>query len=806
MAVHKLSAAELKCRCHREELNFETTAEVQPLEGMIGQDRAVRAMEFGLRIKHTGYNIFMTGLTGTGKLSYALAAVKRIADVEPLPDDWLYVYNFDNPGEPLALDLPAGGGAVFSRYVEELIDDLKRAIPKAFDTEDYERQKGVYLKEFQEQRHAYLEELNRAAAEHGFALKRTSSGYVTIPVVEGEQIGEEDYAALEQPVKDELEKKSTAVQLKAMEITRRIQSAERELKDRFTDLDQKIAIAATGHLFSEIIERYSSFPKVRRYLKALREDVLSNLDEFRSDKEEQPFPLLWLRSQSKEQAEQRYQVNLIVDHRETGGAPLVHETNPSYYNLLGRLEYENRFGTVLTDFTMLRAGAFHRANGGYLILQANDILAGVQSWEVLKRALKNREIRIEALGEQYALTAFSTLRPQPIPLQLKVIMIGNPMLYQLLYYYDEDFRKLFKVKVDFDVEMEKQAENVAKMAGFIAYHCRREKLRHFHREAVARIIEYSARLAENQEKLTTRFNDIVELLYEADTWAAIEGVEVVDAAQVEKALAEKEYRSNKYEQKIQEAVEREQILLDLEGARAGQVNALSVVDLGDYRFGHPSRVTASVHPGRRGIVNIERESKLSGRIHDKGMLILGGYLGHRYGRKVPLNLSASLCFEQSYSGVEGDSASAAELFALLSSISGIPLRQGLAVTGSINQNGEMQPIGGVNSKIEGFFKACRNRGLTGEQGVIIPEANRKHLMLSDEIGAAVNAGDFHLYTITTVDEGLSLLTGMEAGAEGEDGGFPPGTVNAAVVAQLQRFAEALRRQRGPEETDEREPR
>lgn len=802
MAVDKLLPDELKYHCDLEKLPFKTTAEVLPLEGMIGQERAVKAMEFGLQIKHAGYNIFMTGFTGTGKLSYALSAVKKAAAAEPLPEDWLYVHNFDNPGEPLALNLPAGEGFAFRGYLKELIEELKQAIPKAFDTEDYERQKGAFVKEFQAQRHTHLEELNRTATEHGFAMKRTSSGFVTIPLLEGEELSEEDYNKLGQAAKEEMEKKSTAVQLRAMEITRRIQSAERGLKEKFKELDQKIAIAATGHLFSELIDRYGGFFEVQRYLEALREDVLSNLDEFRADKEEQPLPFPWMRSQSTELASLRYKVNLIVDHRETQGAPVVYETNPSYYNLLGRLEYENRFGAVITDFTMLRGGAFHRANGGYLILQANDILTGVQSWEVLKRALKNKEIRIEALGEQYALTTFSTLRPQPIPLQLKVIMIGNPMLYQMLYHYDEDFRKLFKVKVDFDVEMEKHDDNMSKMAGFIAYHCEQEKLRHFDRAAVARIVEYSARLAEHQEKLSTRFNDIVELLYEADTWAGIAGNSITGAEHVEKALAEKIYRSNKYEQKIQEAVEKGQILLDLKGARIGQVNALTVINLGDYQFGRPAKVTASVYPGRRGIVNIERESKLSGNIHDKGMLILSGYLGRRYGCQVPLNLTASLCFEQSYSGVDGDSASAAELYALISSISGIPLKQGLAVTGSINQNGEIQPIGGVNSKIEGFFKTCKNSGLTGEQGVIIPEGNKKNLLLDDEIAAAVAAGKFQIYAISTADEGISLLTGKEAGAEKPDGTFPPGTVNEAVVKQLRQFGEALQLQKGPGEEDE----
>ena len=795
MAIYELNAADLKYHCDPQRLPFETTAGIPPLEGMIGQERAVKAMEFGLQIKRAGYNIFMTGFTGTGKSSYALSAVQKAALQEARPDDLLYVYNFDNPGEPLALNLPAGQGALFTRHVEELLEDLRQAIPKAFDTEDYERQKASYVKEFQEIRGVHLEELNKIAREHGFALKRTSSGFVTVPLVDGEQVSEEDYAKLDQPVKDELEKKSTAVQLKALEIMRRIQSVERELKEKFKQLDKKIAIAATGHLFNEILEKYSDFPRVQSYLQALKDDVLSSLGEFRAEEEEQSFPLFWLRRQSQEQAELRYKVNLMVDHRETEGAPVVYETNPSYYNLLGRMEYENRLGAVITDFTMLKAGAFHRANGGYLILQAKDVLAGLQSWEVLKRTLKTKEIRIETLGEQYAMITVSTLRPQPVPLQLKVILIGSPLLYQLLYSYDEDFSKLFKIKVDFDVEMDMDDDNMAKMAGFIAYHCNLQQLRHFDRKAVARMVEYSARLAEHQEKLSTRFNDIVELLYEADAWAEIDGAAAVGGAQVEKALAEKIHRSNKYEQKILEAIKRGQILLDTEGVGVGQVNALSVLDLGDYHFGRPSRVTAAVYPGRRGIINIERESKLSGKIHDKGVLILSGYIGRRYGSKVPLNLSASLCFEQSYSGVDGDSASAAELFALISSISGIPLKQNLAVTGSINQKGEIQPVGGINSKIEGFYDACRVKGFTGEQGVIIPGANLKNLMLRDEIGEAVAAGTFHIYAITTVDEGIELLTGRDAGKELADGGFPPGTVNEAVISRLRKYAEVFRKEK-----------
>jgi len=555
---------------------------------------------------------------------------------------------------------------------------------------------------------------------------------------------------------------------------------------------------AIGHLFNDLMEKYDQFEPVKNYLKAVQEDILSNLSEFMVDEEEAQNPFFWLRRQNVEQAEIRYKVNLVVDNRETCGSPVIYETNPSYYNLIGRVEYENRLGMIVTDLTMIKGGAIHRANCGYLILQARDVLSSPQSWEALKRVLKTREIRIENIGEQYGLMAMSTLRPQPIPANLKVIMIGSPLIYQLLYHYDEDFRKLFKVKADFDSEMDRNQDNIYRMAGFISTHCQQENLRHFHREAVARVVEFSARLAERQDKMSTRFNEVVELLYEADAWAERDGSDIVKAEHVDKALEEKIYRCKKYEQKISEAVERGLILLDVEGEKIGQINGLSVIDLGDYQFGRVSRITANTFLGRRGIINIERESQLSGKIHDKGVLILSGYLGMRYGQQVPINLSASLCFEQSYQGVEGDSASAAELFCLLSSLAGVPLKQSLAVTGSVNQKGEIQPVGGVNQKIEGFYNACKVKGLTGDQGVIIPAQNRKDLMLSEEIVTAVREKRFHIYAISTVEEGLALLTGMEIGELREDGTYPPDSFNGRVISALKRFNELLKGEEGEE--------
>ncbi len=787
MAWNKLQEDELRYSCNLNKIANNSTEEMPPLEDMIGQERAVEATKFGLRIKRPGYNIFMTGLTGTGKSSYAQKIIEKLSVEEPIPDDWLYVYNFESPGEPVTLSLPAGDGHMFCQQIEELLYDLREAIPKAFSGDEYERQKSVFVKDFQEARSSYLEELNTAAKEQGFELKRTNTGFVTVPLNNGEEISEEDYAKLDQETKDKLEKKSNEIQLKAMEVMRRIQKVEKEYKEKLKKLDQKIGLSSIGHLFNDLIEQYNDYPKVVTYLNSYREDVLSSLDDFKGDDEDHQNSLFWLQRQSQDKTDMRYKVNILVDNRELEGAPMVYETNPSYYNLLGRVEYENRLGMVVTDFSMIKPGALHRSNGGYLILQARDVLTAMQSWEVLKRVLRTREIRIENMGEHFGLVAMSTLRPEPIPLNIKVVMIGNPYIYHLLYHYDEDFRKLFKIKADFDIEMEKGDENIKKMVAFISFHCKKHELRHFDLTAIAEIVEYSSRLAENRDKLCTCFNDIVDLLFEADAWADLEGAEKVSEKHVNKALENMVYRSNKYEQKLIEAIKEEKILLDFEGSKVGQVNALSVMDQGDYRFGRPSRITASTYLGRKGIINIERESELSGRIHKKGVLILSGFLGMRYGSITPLNITASLCFEQSYGGVDGDSASAAELFAILSSLSETPLRQDIAVTGSINQKGEIQPVGGINHKIEGFYMACKVKGLTGDQGVIIPEKNLKSLILKKEIIEAVSGNMFNIYTIKNVDDGMNLLTGMEVGELTENGQYPDGTINRQVIDKLQEY-------------------
>ncbi len=804
MEAYRLEVDKLYKKCDPEIFEFETTEEVPPLEGILGQERAVRATDFGLRIKRFGYNIFFTGHTGTGKISYAREVVDAMAENEPVPDDWCYLYNFKNPGEPLALNLPAGMGSDFSRDIDKLLEELNEVIPKAFNTEEYERQKASLFKKFQDKRSALMEELNKVAQENNFMLKRTGTGYLTpVPLKEEKELSEEEYSQLSQEEREALEKKSTEVQLKSMEIVRKVQNEEKRLKEEFRELEHKTGLDALGHIIDELKEKYNKYPKVEHYLELLKEDVLEHLSDFREDEEEKQMPFPWMK---RETTATKYVVNLVIDNKDMKGAPVVIESNPTYYNLVGRVEYENKLGMVSTDFTMIKGGAFHRANGGYLILQAKDLLLNFQSWEAFKRILKTQELRIETIAEQYSIIPMATLKPEPIPLNIKVIIIGNPYLYQILYRYDDDFRKLFKIKADFDIVMGRSLENMTKMANFISTHSKREGVRHFDRSGVARMVEYSSRLAEHQEKLCTCFNDIVELLCEADAWAEIENEEIVGAKQVDRAIKEKVFRSDKYEKKLLELVEEGQLLFDFSGKKVGQVNGLAILDIGDFVFGRPSRITASTYLGRRGIVNIERESKMSGRIHDKGVLIISGYLGHKYAQEIPLTISASLCFEQSYNGVEGDSASSAELYALLSSISEIPLKQGIAVTGSVNQKGEIQPVGGITRKIEGFFAACKIDGLTGDQGVLIPHQNQANLMLEEEVLEAVREGKFHIYAVKSVEEGMEILTGVPAGQRGEDGSYPEGTINYLVKDKLKEYSDLLEKQdRETDKDTNREP-
>lgn len=790
--IQELPLEKLRFHCDDCLFAFETTENVPPLEVMIGQERAVRAVRFGLATSSHGYNLFLSGLTGTGKITYAKSAVQEVASQEAVPVDWCYVNNFDSSSQPMAMMLPAGMGRIFKQDMRELVDDLKTDIPKAFSGEEYERAKAALIKSYQVKRAEIVERFNEMAEANGILPQWSTTGFVGVPTIDGKPLTPEEYQKLEKEEREAIEEKMLMMHERATEVVREMQHLEKSIREEVKELDSKIGLYAAGHLIEALKEKYQDYDQLTTYLEAVKNDVVKHIHDFRpASEEEQNNPLMLFKKPQQDGVKDRYAVNVLVDNHDLDGAPVLVETNPTFYNLVGRVEYEARMGVASTDFTMIKAGALHRANGGYLILNVKDVLMNIGAWEALKRVLKTGCLQIENLGEQYGMLAMSSLKPRPVPISVKVVLIGSAQIYQLLYAYDEDFRKLFKVHADFDVEMTNDAVNLRKLANFVKTTVEKEKLRHFDRKAVSKVVEYSCRLAGSQKKLTTRFNELVELLCEADIWAALDESKLVRVEHIRRAIDEKRHRANKYEEKLKEMFAEGKFLIDVSGEVVGQVNGLAVLGIGEYMFGKPSRITANTYLGRSGIINVEREIKMSGSSHSKGVLILSSYLGAKYAQKQPLSLTASLTFEQQYSGVDGDSASSTELYALLSSLSGLPLKQSIAITGSVNQKGEVQPIGGVTQKIEGFFAVCKIKGLTGDQGVMIPHQNVDELTLDDEVVEAVRQGVFHIYPVRTIDEGIELLTGVPAGEEQEGGSYPEGTVHALVSAKLKEYNDIL---------------
>ncbi len=798
--VNPLPPAALRRRIDPAQLPFETTAELPPRRRPLGQERAVRALEFGLEVESPGYNIFVLGPPGAGKRTTALALVEEVARARPAPGDWVYVYNFADEEKPRAIELPAGMGEEFRADMERLVQALRTEIPKALGGEAYEKEKAAIAKRAQEEKAKAFRELEAVANERGFLVQRSAEGLALVYTHEGSPVSQEDFERLPEEEQRAVREAREVLQAKLRETVERVKEIDRRAKADLEALEKRVALAAVGHEIEALLEKYQAHPGVVEHLKAVEADVVENLDEFRSGGQEGgglPFPF---RTPGIEARVKRYQVNVLVNNRDLEHAPVVYESNPTYHNLVGRIEHYVQLGAFVTDFTLIKAGAFHRANGGYLVLDVRDVLLNPFAYDALKRVLKDGRIRIEEIGEQFRLISTTTLKPEPIPARLKVVLLGTPWIYYLLQRYDEDFLKLFKVKGEFSEDMELNEDNLMAYAFLVASHANEEGLLPFRREAVARVAEHGLRLAEHQSRMATHYLEITDLVREAHHWARKDGAEAVGAEHVDRAIREKVYRSNYLEEWIGRLIAEGTLIVDTRGTAVGQVNGLSVYDLGDYSFGKPSRVTAKIFLGREGLVNIERESELGGRIHNKGVLILQGFFGSRYARRFPISFAASLCFEQSYAGVDGDSASSAELFALISALAEIPLRQDLAVTGSVSQQGQIQAVGGINEKIEGFYRTCKVKGLTGTQGVIIPKANVPHLMLDPEVVEAVERGRFHIYPIETVDEGLELLTGLPAGELTPYGTYPDGTVNGKVMRKLERLAALWRKIHNGEET------
>lgn len=785
----ELSYKDLDNKCSESVFTFKNTSELENYEGIIGQERASKAMKFGLKMKMRGYNIYMSGPTGTGKTSFAKQIVNEIAASRSVPDDWCYIYNFSKPNQPMAINLPAGLGKEFQADMEGFVKVIKQEIENAFDNDQYEKEKAEILEEYEDKKDELLDKLSKDAEAHGFKVNTGSSGIYFLPIIEGKTISEEEFEELDEDIKDQINEKTNILQQDTLDIIRKLKNNEKETKQKVSEWENKIALLALGVQINDLKEKYSKYVVILDYLENVQKDILDNLDDFREEEasEEQPQLIIpWM--QKEETPVYKYKVNVLVDNSSLKGAPVIIDFNPTYSNLIGKIEYENEFGSVSTDYTKIKPGLFHLANGGYLILQAKDVLSNPQAYEAINRVLKTKKITIENMKDQAGVVAVPAIKPQPIPADIKVILVGSTSIYQLLYEYEEDFRKLFKVKVDFDEEMDRSEENILKLASFISGFCRNEKTLHFDKTGVAKIVEYASWLVEDKTKLSTRFNDIVEVLCESCMWAEDDGARVVKAKHVKRAISEKSARCDRLDKKMLEMLNDGTIMVDTDGEQVGQINGLTVMDMGDYAFGKPSRITASTYIGESGIVNVEREVDLSGTSHSKGVLILSGYIGQKYAQDFPLSLSASLCFEQMYGGVDGDSASSAELYAILSSLSDVPIKQYIAVTGSVNQKGEIQPVGGVSYKIEGFFELCKARGLDGRHGVIIPHQNIRNLILNDEVVDAVKKKLFHIYPVKSIDEGIELLTDMEAGTKGTGGKYVGNTVNYLVNQKLERFA------------------
>ncbi len=792
----ELPPTDLCKHCDPAQFSFATTAELEELTEIIGQERAVSAVKFGISIRREGYNLYVLGPHSTGKFSAVRQFLEQQAIGEPTPGDWCYVNNFDQPHRPRALHLPAGRGSALVADMSAFVEELRTVIPAVFDGEDYRNRLQSIDDQFKQKHEAAFQNIQQLAKERNLALIRTPNGIAFAPLAEGKIITPEEFEKLPAEEQERIKKQIEEMQDEMDKAIYQARQLEKEQREQIRALNRDVAQTEVSHLMVDLRKKYADLPAVLDYLQTVEKDVVDNVDDFRGTTEDEATPLAGMplpRSLRGPAFLRRYQVNLLVDHSGNHGTPVIYEDHPTYPHLVGRIEHiATQFGTLTTDFTLVKPGALHRANGGYLILEAHKILAQPFAWEQLKRALRAEKIEIESAGQMYGVINTVSLKPEPIPLDIKVVIIGDRLLYYLLSQHDPDFGELFKVAADFAADMERNTENNLLYARLIGTIARKEGLRHFDAPAVARVIERSARIVEDAERLSIRMQSVADLVREADYWAAEAGHDVVTREDMQKSIDMQIYRVSRIKERMQEQILRGTFLIDTDGAQVGQINGLSVINMGNYEFGRPTRITARVRLGRGNIIDIEREVKLGGPLHTKGVLILSGFLGARFIPDRPLSLSASLVFEQSYGEVDGDSASSAELYALLSALADVPLKQSLAVTGSVNQLGQVQAIGGVNEKIEGFFEVCAARGLTGEQGVLIPMANKPHLMLRQDVVDAVAAGKFHIYAVATVDEGIEILTGMPAGERGDDGLFPENTVNRRVEDRLLALARQMK--------------
>ena len=780
MTVTPLEPTALFTPCPDDDLSFKTTASLEPQQAFPGQDRAVEALEFGIGIRHEGYNLFAVGSPGSGRHSLVQTFLERQAARSANDSEWCYLYNFVQPHRPCALELPAGRASAFSTDMRQLVDDLQGTIVAAFETQEYRTRQRELEEELSAKQEEVLEEVRARAAKKGLAILRTPAGVAVAPTKDGEVVELDTFKKAPEDEQAQIRSAIAELEGEVGKVFQQVPLWRRESGRKLQQLKDTVTRTAVQALFEELLQKYEPFDDVVAYLQAVQSDIVENAAYFLKGQEQADAFALWRR---------RYAVNVLTDPSADGHVPVVYETNPTVQNLIGRIEHQTQSGTLVTDFTMIKPGALHRANGGYLILDANRLLTQPLAWDAVKRALQSRQIKMESPDRLVGILNTVSLEPEPIPLDLKVVLVGDHMLHHLLSLHDSDFGELFKVAADFDDVTARNPENTLHIARLIAAVIENDSLRPLHAGAVARVVEDASRRAGDAERLSANMRELTELLKESDYWAEQDEADTVAATHVQRALDAKTRRQDRVRERMQEDIARGTILIDTSGETVGQVNGLSVLQTHRFSFGNPNRITARVRLGSGSVIDIEREVRLGGPLHSKGVLILSGFLSGRYVTDRPLSLGASIVFEQSYGGVDGDSASSAELYAILSALAEAPIRQSLAVTGSVSQQGQVQAIGGVNEKIEGFFDICHRRGLTGQEGVLIPASNVKHLMLRADVVDAAHKGVFHIYPVETIDQGIELLTGCAAGDRDETGIFPEGTVNRKVEDRLMMFAE-----------------
>ena len=785
---NELNYKNLKISCDPSIFKFKTTEELDNIETGIGQERGIKALEFGLNVDINGYNLYLEGPAGVGKTMYTKHYLDKISKKQKTPCDWCYIYNFENPNEPIALPLHAGQGKEFKEQMDAFIKDIKNDLKNTFNNEDFEKEKALIAQTYEEKREALMVKLNKKSEKYGFQVKSAQNGIYMMPIINGKAIEQEEFEKLDDETKQNFEDNSSIVQEQILQVISEIKNIEQESQKKLSEWQSNVALLTINAHINYIRSKFKRNKKISTFLENIKKDILKNIDYFLAEPQNETQQMPGPRPEPPKPWE-NYRVNLFIDNSAQEGAPVIMDSNYSYHNIFGKLEYENYYGSLKTDYTMLKPGLLHKANGGYIIFQAHDLIENAVCYEGLKKALRQKQLLIENTADPRSPMVMVSLKPEPIPLDLKVIIVGDEQIYQTLLAVDYDFRKLFKIKVEFEDSSDNTEENMNKLARFIHGFCEQEQLPHLDPSAVAKIMEYSSRLADNQDKLSTRFNDLAQIIGEAATWAKMKKSKIVTAEFVDMALSERANRIKKYDSMYTEMIKENTLLIDTTGAKVGQINGLTIMNIGDYMFGKPVKITATTYTGKNGVINIEREVDLSGSTHSKGVYILSGYLGEKFAQDIPLSLTASICFEQLYNGVDGDSASSTELYAILSSLSGVPINQSFAVTGSVNQKGEIQPIGGVNEKIEGFFQICKMRGLDGTHSVMIPIQNQKNLNLSNEVVDAVKNGLFHIYAISTIDEGTELLTGVPAGKKDSNGNFPAGTINYLAYEKLKKYAD-----------------